>query len=58
MVDFHPIPGRPRPDAGFMYRMDVFKVADGEIRIVDEIREILPLGRAVDGSGLAFAGVP
>jgi hypothetical protein len=44
VVDFHPIPERPRPDAGSMYMMGVFKVVDGEIRIVDEIREILPLG--------------
>ncbi len=44
VVDFHPIPDHPRPDAGAMYMMGVFKVADGELRIVDEIREFLPLG--------------
>ena len=44
MVDFHPIPGSPRPDAGSFYMMGVFKVVDGELRVVDEIREILPLG--------------
>jgi hypothetical protein len=43
VVDFHPIPGHPRPDAGAMYMLGVFKVVDGEIRIIDEIREILPL---------------
>jgi hypothetical protein len=43
-VDFHPIPDHPRPDAGTMYMLGVFKVVDGELRIVDEIREILPLG--------------
>jgi len=43
VVDFHPIPDHPRPDAGSMYMLGVFKVVDGEIRIIDEIREILPL---------------
>ena len=43
VVDFHPIPDHPRPDAGAMYMLGVFKVVDGEIRIIDEIREILPL---------------
>lgn len=42
-VDFHPIIGSPRPDAGTFYMMGVFKIVDDEIRIVDEIREILPL---------------
>lgn len=44
MLDFHPIPDKPRPDAGSFYMMGVFKVVDGEIRIVDEIREILAFG--------------
>lgn len=44
VVDFHPIADHPRPDAGSMYMLGVFKVVDGELRIVDEIREILPLG--------------
>ena len=44
VVDFHPIEGHPRPDAGSMYMLGLFKVVDGEIRIIDEIREILPLG--------------
>lgn len=44
VVDFHPIPERQRPDAGSFYMMGVFKVVDGRLRIVDEIREILPLG--------------
>ncbi|MDB6011605.1 MAG: hypothetical protein JWL65_3855 [Gammaproteobacteria bacterium] len=44
VIDFHPIPDRPRPDAGSFYMMGVFKVVDCELRSVDEIREILPLG--------------
>ncbi len=44
VVDFHPIPDQPRPDAGAMYMLGVFKVVDGELRIIDEIREMLPLG--------------
>lgn len=44
VVDFHPIVDHPRPDAGSMYMLGFFKVVDGELRIVDEIREILPLG--------------
>jgi len=44
MVDFHPIPDSPRPDAGSFYMMGVFKVVDRQIRMIDEIREILPLG--------------
>jgi len=43
VVDFHPIEGHTRPDAGSMYMLGLFKVVDGEIRIIDEIREILPL---------------
>jgi len=44
VVDFHPIPDSPRPDAGSFYMMGVFKVVDGQLRIIDEIREILPFG--------------
>jgi|GEM_PF-1986259 hypothetical protein len=44
VVDFHPIPENPRPDAGAMYMLGVFKVVDHELRIIDEIREFLPLG--------------
>ncbi|HEU4960725.1 MAG TPA: hypothetical protein VFT56_09970 [Sphingomonas sp.] len=44
VVDFHPIADHPRPDAGAMYMLGVFKVVDGELRIIDEIREFLPLG--------------
>jgi hypothetical protein len=43
MVDFHPILDSPRDDAGTFYMMGAFKVVDGEIRVVDEIRIILPL---------------
>ncbi|MGI5132463.1 hypothetical protein ACQEVB_37050 [Pseudonocardia sp. CA-107938] len=43
VVDFHPISGHSRPDAGAMYMLGLFKVVDDEIRIIDEIREILPL---------------
>lgn len=55
VVDFHPIPDHPRPDAGSMYMLGLFKVVDGELRIVDEIREILPLGGS---SGWADKGAP
>ena len=44
MVDFHPVPNAPRPDEGSFYMMGVFKVVDGQLRVIDEIREILPLG--------------
>ena len=45
-VDFHPVPNSPRPDNGSFYMMAAFKVVDGHIRQIDEIREILPLGVA------------
>lgn len=44
VVDFHPVLGSPRPDNGSFYMMALFKVVDNEIRSIDEIREILPLG--------------
>jgi hypothetical protein len=44
VVDFHPIPERPRPDAGAMYMLGLFKVVDNELRVIDEIREFLTLG--------------
>lgn len=44
MVDFHPIPTHPRDDAGTFYMLGVFKVVDGEVRSIDEIRIVLPLG--------------
>jgi hypothetical protein len=44
VIDFHPIPGSPRPDSGSFLMMGVFKVVDAQLRSVDEIREILPLG--------------
>jgi hypothetical protein len=47
VVDFHPIADHPRPDAGAMYMLGIFKVVDGELRIVDEIREFLPLGTSI-----------
>jgi hypothetical protein len=50
VVDFHPIPGHSRPDAGAMYMLGVFKVVDGELRIIDEIREFLPLGSSAGWS--------
>jgi hypothetical protein len=43
-IDFHPVPHSPRPDEGTFYMMGVFKVVDGQLRIIDEIREIMPLG--------------
>ncbi|PRY18286.1 hypothetical protein [Kineococcus rhizosphaerae] len=42
VADFHPVEGRP--DCGSFYMGVVFKVVDHEIRIFDEVREILPLG--------------
>ncbi|KKB61022.1 hypothetical protein WM40_25640, partial [Robbsia andropogonis] len=44
LVDFHPAPHLDRSDCGTFYMAGVFKVTDGEIRSLDEIREILPLG--------------
>jgi hypothetical protein len=43
VADFHPIPNG-RPDSGSFYMAAIFKIVDHEIRIFDEIREILPLG--------------
>ena len=43
VADLHPIPNG-RPDSGSFYMAVVFKIVDHEIRIFDEIREILPLG--------------
>jgi len=43
VADFHPIPNG-RPDNGSFYMAVIFKIVDHEIRIFDEIREILPLG--------------
>ncbi|MFJ6651447.1 hypothetical protein ACIQLJ_01455 [Microbacterium sp. NPDC091313] len=50
VVDFHPIADHPRPDSGAMYMMGLFKVVDGELRIIDEIREFLPLGSSAGWS--------
>lgn len=44
LVDFHPAPHADRPDCGTFYMAGLFKIADDEIRSLDEIREILPLG--------------
>lgn len=44
VIDFHPVPNAPRPDEGSFYMMGVFKVVDGQLRVIDEIREILTLG--------------
>jgi hypothetical protein len=43
VADFHPIPNG-RPDSGSFYMAVIFKIVDHEIRIFDEIRQILPLG--------------
>lgn len=43
-VDFSAVPDAGRPDALSFYMMSVIKVVDGQLRIIDEIREILPLG--------------
>lgn len=44
LVDFHPAPNIDRPDCGTFYMAGLFKISDDEIRSLDEIREILPLG--------------
>lgn len=44
LVDFHPAPHADRPDCGTFYMAGLFKISDDEIRSLDEIREILPLG--------------
>ncbi|WP_255367513.1 hypothetical protein [Caulobacter sp. UNC279MFTsu5.1] len=44
LVDFHPAPHIDRPDCGTFYMAGLFKISDGEIRSLDEIREIIPLG--------------
>ncbi|TWB46950.1 hypothetical protein [Nitrospirillum viridazoti] len=44
LVDFHPAPSLNRPDCGTFYMAALFKITDGEIRSLDEIREIIPLG--------------
>lgn len=46
LVDFHPAPQVERPDCGTFYMAGLFKISDDEIRSLDEIREILPLGVA------------
>ncbi|MFD4605740.1 hypothetical protein ACFWPQ_47990 [Streptomyces sp. NPDC058464] len=51
VADFHPVPSSPRPDSGSFYVVAVFKVVDQEIRIIDEIREIMPLGTPCAWSG-------
>ncbi|MEE4454346.1 hypothetical protein [Novosphingobium resinovorum] len=44
LVDFHPALHAERPDCGTFYMAGLFKISDDEIRSLDEIREILPLG--------------
>ncbi len=44
LVDFHPAPHLDRPDCGTFYMAGLFKISDDEIRSLDEIREIIPLG--------------
>ena len=46
MVDFADDPRNPRPDTGCFYIMNLFKVVDGEIRMIDAIHQILPRGTA------------
>ena len=50
IADFHPIPNG-RPDSGSFYMAVIFKIVDHEIRIFDEIREILPLGTSSGWQG-------
>lgn len=49
-IDFAEDPRNPRPDTGCFYIMNLFKVVDGEIRIIDAIHQILPRG-TVSGWG-------
>jgi hypothetical protein len=44
MVDFAAVPDAGRREAGSSYMMSVVKVVDGRLRIIDEIRESMPLG--------------
>lgn len=44
VVEFAPNPTNPRPDTGAFYMLGVFKIVDEEIRIIDEIHEIMPRG--------------
>ena len=46
MVDFADDPRNPRPDTGCFYIMNLLKVVDGEIRMIDAIHQILPRGTA------------
>lgn len=46
LVDFHPAPHLDRPDCGTFYMAGLFKISDDEIRSLDEISQILPLGIA------------
>lgn len=46
IVDFCAAPDAGKPEAVSHYMMSVMKVVDGRLRIIDEIREVLPLGAA------------
>ena len=48
IVDFSAVPDAGKPEAVTHYMMSVTKVVDGRLRLIDEIREIMPLG-AVSG---------
>jgi hypothetical protein len=41
IVEFSTTPRNPRPDTGAFYMLGVFKIVDAEIRIIDEIHEIM-----------------
>lgn len=46
VVDFSAVPDAGKPDAITQYMMSVTKVVDGRLRIIDEIRESMPMGAA------------
>jgi hypothetical protein len=48
VVDFSAVPDAGKPEAVTHYMMSVVKVVDGRLRIIDEIRQIMPVG-AVSG---------
>jgi hypothetical protein len=48
VVDFSAVPDAGKPEAVTHYMMSVTKIVDGRLRIIDEIRESVPLG-AVSG---------
>ena len=52
VVDFADNPLDPRPDTGSFYILNVIKVVDGQIRIIDALHQIMPRG-TISGWGSA-----